>query len=44
MPNPSTIRTQAKRFKETGSIKNGKVNRPCYVLTNETLDEIGERL
>ena len=45
MPNPSTIRRQAKRFKERGgSIKNGKVNRRRHVLTEETLDEIGERL
>ena len=26
VPNPSTIRRQAKRFKETGSVKNRKVN------------------
>ena len=44
MPNPSTIRRQAKRFKEIGSVKNRKVNRRCHVLTEETLDEIGERL
>ena len=44
MPNPSTIRRQAKRFKETGSIKNRKVNRRRHVLPEETLDEIGERL
>ena len=44
MPNPSTIRRQAKRFKETDSIKNRKVNRRRHVLTEETLDEIGERL
>ena len=44
VPNPSTIRRQAKRFKETGSVKNRKVNRRHYVLTEETLDEIGERL
>ena len=45
MPNPSTtIRRQAKRLKETGSVKNRKVNRQCYVLTEETLHEIGERL
>ena len=43
-PNPSTIRRQAKRFKETGSIKNRKVNRRRHVLTEDTLDEIGERL
>ena len=43
MPNPSTIRRQAKRLKETGSVKNRKVNRH-HVLTEETLDEIGERL
>ena len=43
MPNPSTIRRQAKRVKETGSLKNRKVNRR-HVLTEETLDEIGERL
>ena len=42
MPNPVTIRRQAKRFKETGSVKNRKVNRR-HVLTEETLDEIGER-
>ena len=41
MPNPSTIRRQAKRFKETGSIKNRKVNRRRHVLTEETF---GERL
>ena len=44
MPNPSTIRRQAKKLKETSSIKNRKVNRRCHVLTEETLDEIGERL
>ena len=44
VPNPSTIRKQAKRFKETGSVKNRKVNRRRHVLTEETLDEIGERL
>ena len=44
VPNPSTIRRQAKIFKETGSVKNRKVNRRHHVLTEETLDEIGERL
>ena len=44
VPNPSTIRRQAKRFKETGSVKNRKVNRRRHVRTEETLDEIGERL
>ena len=44
VPNPSTIRRQAKRFKETGSVKNRKVNRRRHVLTEETLDEIGKRL
>ena len=44
VPNPSTIRSQAKIFKETGSIKNRKVNRRSHVLTEETLDEIGERI
>ena len=43
VPNPSTIRTQAKRLKETGSVKNRKVNRRRHVLTEETLDETGER-
>ena len=43
VPNPSTVRRQAKRFKETGSIKNRKVNRRRLVLTEETFDEIGER-
>ena len=44
VPNPSTITRQAKRFIETGSVKNRKVNRRSHVLTKETLDEIGERL
>ena len=44
VPNPSTIRRQAKRFKETGSVKNRNINRRRHVLTEETLDEIGERL
>ena len=44
MPKPSTIRRQAKRFKETGSVKNRKVNCRRHVLTEQTLDEIGERL
>ena len=41
VPNPSTIMRQAKRFKETGSVKNRKVNHR-HVLTEETW-EIGER-
>ena len=46
VPNPSTIRRQANRFKETGSVKNRKVDHRRHVLTEETLlvDEIGERL
>ena len=44
VPNPSTIWKQAKRFKETGSVKNKKVNHRSHVVTEETLDEIGERL
>ena len=44
MLNPSTIRRQAKRFKETGSLKNRKVNRRRHVRTEEKLDEIGKRL
>ena len=44
MPNPSTIRRQAKIFKETDSVKNRKVNRRRHVLEEETLDEIGKRL
>ena len=44
MPNPSTIRRQARRLKETGSVKNIKVNHRHHVLTEETLDEVGERL
>ena len=43
MPNPRTITRQAKRLKETGCVKNRKVNRRS-LLTEETLDEIGERL
>ena len=42
VPNHSTIRRQAKIFKETGSIKNRNVNRRRHVLIEETLDEIGE--
>ena len=42
VPNRSTIRRQAKD-KKTGSVKNRKVNRRRHVLTEETLDEIGER-
>ena len=44
MPNPSTIRRLAKRFKETGSVKNRNANRRRHVLTEETLNEIGKRL
>ena len=44
MPNPSTIRRQAKIFKETGSVNNRKVNRRRHVLKEETLDEVGKRL
>ena len=44
MPNPSTIRRHANRFKETGSVKNRNVNRRRHVLKEETLDEIGKRL
>ena len=44
MHNHSTIRKQVKRFKETGSVKNRKVNRRRHVLIEETIDEIGERL
>ena len=43
VPNPSTIRRQAKIFKETGSVKNRKVNRRRHILKEKT-DEIGERL
>ena len=38
VPNPSTIRRQAKIFKETGCVKNRKVNRRRHVLTEEILD------
>ena len=44
MPNPSKIMRHAKRFKETGSVKNRKVNCRRHVPTEETLDEIGARL
>ena len=37
VPNPSTIRRQAKRFKEKNSVKNRKVNRRRHVLIEETL-------
>ena len=42
VPNPSIMWRQTKRFKETGSVKNRKGNRR-HVLTEETLDEFGER-
>ena len=44
MPNPSTIRREAKRFKETDSIKNRNVNCRRHGLKEETLDDIGEIL
>ena len=44
VPNPSTIRREAKIFKETGSVNNRKVNRRRHVFTEETLDKTGERL
>ena len=44
VPNPSTIRRQAERFKETDSVKKRKVNSGCHVFTEETLYEIGVRL
>ena len=44
VPNSSKIRREAKIFKETSFVKNRKVNRRRHVLTEETLDEIGERL
>ena len=44
VPNPSTIRGLAKRFKETGCVKNRNVNPRHHVLKEETLDDIGERL
>ena len=43
VPNPSKIRGLAKRFKETGRVKNRNVNPRRHVLKEETLD-IGERL
>ena len=44
MPNPSTIRGLAKRYKETGCVKNRNVKPRRHVLKEETLDDIGERL
>ena len=44
VPNPSTFRRQTKIFKETGSVKNRKVNCRRHVLTEQTLDKIGKRL
>ena len=44
VPKPSTIRRQAKIFKEIGSVKNRKANRRRHVLKEETLDEIGVTL
>ena len=34
----------AKRFKETGCVKNRNVNPRRHILKGETLDDIGERL
>ena len=44
VPNPSTIRRQAKRFKETVPVRNRKANRRRHVLTEEKSYETGERL
>ena len=44
VPSAETIRRLAKRFKETGSMNNRKSNRKRSVLTEEKLDQIGERL
>ena len=44
VPNPSTIRRLAKRFKKTGSAKNRNVNGRRHILTEETLNEIDEKL
>ena len=43
VPYPSTIRGLAKRFKETGCVKNRNVNPRHHVLKEET-EDIGERL
>ena len=43
MPNPSKIRRQAKGLKETGSVKNRKVNHRRHVLIEEKLGGISER-
>ena len=43
VPNPRTIRGLAKRFKETGCVKNINVNPQRHVLKKQTLDDIGER-
>ena len=43
VPNPSTIRGLAKRFKETGCVMNRNVNPRRHVLKEKTLD-IGKRL
>ena len=40
---PVQLGDRLKRLKETGSIKNRKVNCRRRVLTEETLDETGER-
>ena len=40
---PVPIRRLAKRFIETGSIKNRNVNHRLHVLTEETLNETGKR-
>ena len=44
VPSPSTIRRQAKIFKQMGFIKNRNVNPRRHVIKEETLNDIGERL
>ncbi|KAJ4447010.1 hypothetical protein ANN_08998 [Periplaneta americana] len=44
VPSAKTIRRLANKCKETGSVNNRKINRKRSVLTEEKLDEIGERL
>ena len=44
VPNSNTIRGLAKRFKETGCVKNRNINPRRHVRKEETLDHISERL
>ena len=43
-PHRDTVRKLVNRFRETGSVLDGKPQRTRHVLTEEELDEIGQTL